>query len=62
MNERGLIVEWKLTKTTSQDEIEPLLVNLKNGGNGTHMRVSALQKHCEVKNQILQYISHIVLD
>ena len=30
MNERGLIGEWKLTKTTSQDEIEPLLVNLKN--------------------------------
>ena len=30
MNERGVIVEFKLTKTTSQDQIDPLLVNLKN--------------------------------
>ena len=49
MNERGLIVEWKLTKTTSQDEIEPLLVNLKNRGSGTKVAYIFTDTCCHAK-------------
>ena len=49
MNERGLIVEWKLTKATSHDEIEPLLGNLKNRSNSTQLACIFTDTYCHAK-------------